>query len=125
MTTFYAVVWMDHSQAHVLMFDKEHVEAQRVKARHQHTPKHGHVGADKDFFQQIAGSLQGVAEVLLTGPANAKIEFRDFCKHHAHAVDKAIVDVVSSDHPSDNQLVAMARQYFLKYDQKASDPSLR
>ncbi len=125
MTTFHAVVWMDHSQAHVLMFDKEHVEAQRVKARHQHTPKHGHVGADKDFFQQIAGSLQGVAEVLLTGPANAKIEFRDFCKHHAHAVDKAIVDVVSSDHPSDNQLVAMARQYFLKYDQKASDPSLR
>ena len=125
MTTFHAVVWMDHSQAHVLMFDKEHVEAQRVKARHQHTPKHGHVGADKDFFQQIAGSLQGVAEVLLTGPANAKIEFRDFCKHNAHAVDKAIVDVVSSDHPSDNQLVAMARQYFLKYDQKASDPSLR
>ena len=125
MTTFHAVVWMDHSQAHVLMFDKEHVDAQRVKARHQHTPKHGHVGADKDFFQQIAGSLQGVAEVLLTGPANAKIEFRDFCKHHAHAVDKAIVDVVSSDHPSDNQLVAMARQYFLKYDQKASDPSLR
>lgn len=125
MTTFHAVVWMDHSQAHVLMFDKEHVEAQRVKARHQHTPKHGHVGADKNFFQQIAGSLQGVAEVLLTGPANAKIEFRDFCKHHEHAVDKAIVDVVSSDHPSDNQLVAMARQYFLKYDQKASDPSLR
>jgi len=125
MSTFHAVVWMDHSQAHVLMFDKEHVEAQRVKARHQHTPKHGHVGADKDFFQQIAGSLQGVAEVLLTGPANAKIEFRDFCKHHAHAVDKAIVDVVSSDHPSVIQLVAMARQYFLKYDQKASDPSLR
>lgn len=125
MTTFHAVVWMDHSQAHVLMFDKEHVEAQRVKARQQHTPKHGHVGADKDFFQQIAGSLSGVSEVLLTGPANAKNEFRDFCKHHAHAVDKAIVDVVSTDHPSDPQLVAMARQYFLKFDQQATDPSLR
>ncbi len=125
MTTFHAVVWMDHSQAHVLMFDQEHVEAQRVKARHQHTPKHGHVGADKDFFQQIAGSLAGVTEVLLTGPAHAKNEFRDFCKHQAHAVDKAIVDVVSTDHPSDAQLVAMARQYFLKYDQKAADPTQR
>lgn len=125
MTTFHAVVWMDHSQAHVLMFDKEHVEAQRVKARHQHTPKHGHVGADKAFFEGIAGSLQGAVEVLLTGPANAKLEFRDYCKHHAHAVDKAIVDVVSSDHPSDPQLVAMARQYFLRYDQKAVDPALR
>ena len=125
MTTFHAVVWMDHSQAHVLMFDKEHVEAQRVKARHQHTPKHGHVGADKDFFQQIATSLEGVSEVLLTGPAKAKIEFRDYCKHNAHAVDKAVVDVVNSDHPTDAQLVAMARQYFLKYDQTAADPTQR
>ena len=54
MTTFHAVVWMDHTQAHVLMFDREHVEAQRVKARSQHTPKHGHVGADKAFFEEIA-----------------------------------------------------------------------
>ena len=125
MTTFHAVVWMDHSQAHVLMFDKEHVEAQRVKARSHHTPKHGHVGADKDFFKQVADALAGVTEVLLTGPANAKIEFRDFCKHNAHAVDKATVDVVSSDHPTDAQLVAMARQYFLKYDQTAADPTQR
>ena len=125
MTTFHAVVWMDHSQAHVLMFDREHVEAQRVKARHQHTPKHGHVGPDKDFFQQIVSSLDGVSEVLLTGPAHAKNEFRDHCKHHAHAVDKSIVDVVNSDHPTDAQLVAMARQYFLKFDQTSADPSQR
>ncbi|QCB47170.1 hypothetical protein [Hydrogenophaga sp. PAMC20947] len=125
MTTFHAIVWMDHSQAHVLMFDREHVEAERIKARSHHTPKHGHVGADKDFFQQIAGALIDVTEVLLTGPANAKLEFRDFCKHQAHAVDKAIVDVVTTDHPSDPQLVAMARQYFLKHDQLAEDPSKR
>jgi stalled ribosome rescue protein Dom34 len=125
MTTFHAVVWMDHTQAHVLMFDKEHVEAQRIKARHQHTPKHGHVGADKDFFKQIATTLDGVTEVLLTGPANAKIEFRDWCKHNAHAVDKSVVDVVNTDHPTDAQVVAMARQYFTKYDQKAVDPAQR
>jgi len=125
MTTFHAVVWMDHSQAQVLMFDREHVEAQRVKARSQHTPKHGHVGADKTFFEEIARALQGVSEVLVAGPAKAKIEFRDFCKHHAHAVDKAIVDVVNADHPTEAQLVAMARQYFLKYDQKAADPTQR
>ncbi len=112
MTTFHAVVWMDHTEAHVLMFDKEHVEAQRIKARSHHTPKHGHVGADKDFFKQIADALTGVAEVLLTGPANAKIEFRDFCKHNAHAIDKAVVEVLTTDHPSDAQVVAMARQYF-------------
>lgn len=125
MTTFHAVVWIDHSEAHVLMFDREHVEAQRVKARSHHTPKHGHVGADKDFFKHVAQALEGVSEILLTGPANAKIEFRDFCKHNVHPVDKCVVDVISSDHPTDAQVVAMARQYFLKYDQTAVDPSQR
>jgi stalled ribosome rescue protein Dom34 len=125
LTTFHAVVWIDHSEAHVLMFDREHVEAQRIKARSHHTPKHGHVGADKDFFSQVAQALEGVSEILLTGPASAKIEFRDFCQHNVHAVDKCIVDVISSDHPTDAQVVAMARQYFLKYDQTAADPSQR
>jgi len=34
----------------------------------------------------------------------------------------AIVDNVASDHPSDPQLVAMARQYFKKLDRMAADP---
>ena len=125
MTTFHAVVWMDHSEAHVLMFDREHVEAQRIKARSHHTLKHGHVSADKDFFKQVAQVLEGVSEILVTGPAKAKIEFRDYCKHNAHAVDKAIVDVITSDHPTDAQVVAMARQYFVKFDQLAADPAQR
>ena len=36
MTTFHAVVWMDHQEAHVLMFDREHVEAHRIKSRSHH-----------------------------------------------------------------------------------------
>ena len=125
MTTFHAVVWMDHSQAHVLMFDRDHVQSQRIKARSHLTPKHGHVGADKDFFSDVARALEGVSEVLVTGPANAKVEFREHCRQHARAVDQAIVGLVTSDHPSDAQVVALAREYFLKHDQQAADPSLR
>jgi hypothetical protein len=73
----------------------------------------------------VADALSGVSEVLLTGPANAKIEFRDFCQHNAHAIDKAVVDVVTTDHPSDAQVVALARQYFTRYDQTAADPGQR
>jgi hypothetical protein len=107
------------------MFDKEEVEVQHIKARHHHTPKHSHIGADKDLFKAIATSLDCVGEVLLTGPANAKIEFRGWCKHNPHAVDKAMVDVVTTDHPTDVQVVAMARQSFLKFDQKAAGPTQR
>jgi len=125
MSTFHAVVWIDHTQAHVLMFDREHVEGQRVKARSQHTPKHGHMSGDKEFFHQVAVALNGVSEVLLTGPAQAKHEFQTYCQQHAQAVGQAVVGVVNSDHPTDGQLVAMARQYFLKYDQLAADPTQR
>jgi stalled ribosome rescue protein Dom34 len=125
MTTFHAIVWIDHSEAHVLLFDREHVEAQRVKARSHLTLKHGKAGADTHFYDQVARALADVREVLVTGPGSAKNEWREHCRQHAPLVDKAVVDVVSSDHPSDAQLVAMARTYFLKFDQAAADPTQR
>lgn len=147
MTTHHAIAWIDGSEAHVLMFDREHVEAQRIKSRThhkatgghvgshrqmhgrgdsasgRHTPEGGHADTAKDYFGQIAQALEGVHEVLLTGPAQTKNEFHDYCKKNAKAVDKAIVGVVATDHPSDPQLVALAKQYFLKFDRMAGDPS--
>jgi stalled ribosome rescue protein Dom34 len=147
MSTFHAVVWLDRREAHVLMFDREHIESERIKSRSHHKSKGGHVGShhdmhgrgasvsgshspegghnssDENFYHEVAQALAGVHEVLVTGPAQAKDEFRAHCKRHDPAVDKAIVDVVSSDHPSDGQLVAMARQYFHKYDLNAGDPT--
>lgn len=39
MTTFHAVVWTDHKSAHVLQFDAEHVEAEKVKSHSHHTAR--------------------------------------------------------------------------------------
>ena len=94
MSTFHAVVWMDHSEAHVVMFDREHTQAQRIKSRSHHK----HPGKDDNnstFFAAIAAALAGT-----------------------------IVDSVATDHPSDAQLVALARQYFRKFDGMATDPSV-
>lgn len=147
MSTFHAVVWLDRQEAHVLMFDREHIEAQRIKSRthhkatgghvgnHQgmhgrgaaasgaHSPQGGHGAGDDSYYHSVAQALQGVHEVLVTGPAQAKDEFRAHCERHDPAVAKTIVAVVSSDHPSDGQLVALARQYFLKHDALGKDPS--
>lgn len=122
MSTYHAVVWMDHSEAHVLMFDREHVEAQRVKSRshHKHQGKTGDVAA---FFTEVAKALQGTHEVLLAGPGKARDEFRDWCAKHAQATARTIVDSVAADHPTDNQLVALGRQYFKKFDNMGADPS--
>ena len=122
MTTFHAVVWLDHQEAHVLMFDREHVAAQRVKSRTHHK----HQGKPHDtahLYADIAKALEGTHEVLVTGPGQARDEFRDWCQdHHTHV---NVVDSVASDHPTDAQLVAMARQYFKKFDQMGADPALK
>jgi len=123
MSTFHAVVWMDHSEAHVLMFDREHIEAQRVKSRSHHK----HQGKAEDnaaYFTEIAKALAGTREVLLTGPGLARNQFRDWVAGNQAALAAGIVDSVSTDHPTDGQLVAMARQYFKKFDNMAADPSV-
>jgi stalled ribosome rescue protein Dom34 len=123
MSTFHAVVWMDHSEAHVVMFDREHMEAQRIKSRSHHK----HQGKAEDnaaFFADITSALVGTHEVLLAGPGIARNQFRDWCSSHRATVAETIVDSVSADHPSDGQLVAMARQYFRKFDSMAADPSM-
>jgi stalled ribosome rescue protein Dom34 len=123
MTTFHAVVWLDHCEAHVVMFDREHVEAQHIKSRSYH--KHqGRVGEDSVFFADIAKALMGTREVLLTGPGMARNQFRDWCNDYQRKLAAGIVDSVASDHPSDGQLAALARRYFKKFDTMAADPSM-
>ena len=123
MTTFHAVVWMDHSEAHVVMFDRDHVEAQKIKSRshHKHQGKADDSGA---FFADVAKALVGTREVLLTGPGLARNQFREWCTDHMVAVAANIVDSIAADHPTDAQLVAQARQYFKKFDNMAADPSM-
>ena len=122
MSTFHAVVWMDHNEAHVLMFDREHVESQRIKSRshHKHQGKSGDAVA---FYGDVAKALAGTHEVLLTGPGSARNEFRDWCKAPAKPTAGVIVDSIVTDHPTDNQLVALAKQYFKKFDAMAADPT--
>jgi stalled ribosome rescue protein Dom34 len=122
MSTFHAVVWMDHQEAHVVMFDREHVEAQRIQSRSHH--KHqGKADDTAAFFAEVAQALTDTHEVLVTGPGLARNEFRDWCAAHQKSTAAIIVDSIASDHPSDTQLVAMAKQYFKKFDAMAADPS--
>ncbi|MBP8149551.1 hypothetical protein [Limnohabitans sp. T6-20] len=122
MSTFHAVVWMDHQEAHVVMFDRAHIQAQRIRSRSHH--KHqGQANDTAAFFADVATALNGTHEVLLTGSGGARNEFRAWCIQNRPTVAQVIVDNVPSDHPTDPQLVALAKQYFKAFDAMAADPS--
>ncbi|MDI9333146.1 MAG: hypothetical protein QM533_02090 [Cytophagales bacterium] len=62
--------------------------------------------------------------MLLTGPGKARDEFQAWCKAHDATTAHVIVGSVTSDHPTDAQVVAMARHYFKGFDFTVQDPSL-
>lgn len=124
MTLFHAVVWIDHQQAQVLQFDAEHVQASKVKAHTHHTAQHGSaVRSQHEFYAQVCGALAGIAEVLVTGSRQAQADFKHYVDKHRPATARQIMGWETVDHPSEKQLVALARKAFLKIDRMAGTPT--
>jgi stalled ribosome rescue protein Dom34 len=120
--TFHAVVWLDHQEAHIAFFDRDHATTQRIhsKSHHKHQGKTTDMNA---YFADIAKAVKDCHEVLLTGPGLTRQQFKDWYVQHAAALSQIVVSSIASDHPTDAQLVAMARQYFKKFDAMAADPT--
>jgi stalled ribosome rescue protein Dom34 len=124
MTMFHAVVWIDHQTAQILQFDAEHVQAQKIKAHSHHTAKHASgVRTQHEFFGQVCDALEGISELLIVGPKTGITDFEHYAKKHRAQTAAHIVGTEVTDHPSEGQLVAMARKYFLKYDRMAGTPT--
>jgi acylphosphatase len=123
-TTFHAVVWIDHAQAQVLQFDTEHVQAQKVKASTQHTRQHGSSArTEHEFFGHVCDALEGIVEVLAVGPKTGLADFRHFVEKHRGETARRIVGYEIEERSTENQLVALARRYFLKYDRVTGTPT--
>lgn len=117
----HAVVWLDHSEAHVLYFNAEESEAETLKAHPRHPRVHANSGDrqaldDRRYFDGISLALAEAHEILIAGPAQEKLALvSHLAKHHPN-VAANIVGIETVDHPSDAQLLAHARKYFLKAD---------
>ncbi len=124
MSLFHAVLNLDHHEAKVLQFDATHVEAERVKAHSHHTKQHGSaVRSEHEFFAEVCTALDGIAEVLVTGSRTALSDFKHYVEKHRPALAPNIVGYETVDQPSDKQLVAMARSYFVKHDRMNGVPT--
>lgn len=122
---YHAVVWLDHAEAHVMHFTREEVEKQLILPADPHKNLHiksGKMGSgkaheDQNYYHDIASALDGASEVLVVGPANAKLQFIKHIQGHDRDLIDKIIGVETVDHPTDSQVVAYARKYFLDKDQ--------
>jgi hypothetical protein len=125
MSLTHAVVWVDHQSAQVLRFDAEHVEASKIRAHTYHTAQHGSaVRSQHEFFGEVCIALVGIGEVLVVGSHTSLADFRHYVEKHRPQVAASISAYEVADHPTEKQLVALARKIFLKHDQMTGSAPL-
>jgi hypothetical protein len=118
MGLFHAVVWLDHQNARILSFDDLHIETHKVHEHRHNTAQHGSEVRDSHvFWGEVCDRLDAAGEVIVTGSHTALADFRRYVeRHRPHSVARMVAYEVV-DHPTDHQLVALARSHFLRHDQ--------
>jgi stalled ribosome rescue protein Dom34 len=125
---YHAIVWIDHQQAKIFQFNVTDVDSTTVRSSHPHQHIHhkanagdsGHVPVDQQFLERVAQALMHAGAILITGPANAKQELRAHIERAHAELAKRISGTETLDHPSDGQLVALARKFFKADDRMRS-----
>ena len=124
MSHYHAVVWLDHNEARVMHISPDDVEKSVVNPATPHRNLHRKRGSvsgsrqpeDQHYYHEVVEALGGASEILIVGPGQAKLELIKHIHSHDHEVVSKVVGVESVDHPSDAQLVAHARKYFVAKD---------
>jgi hypothetical protein len=118
MSLFHAVAFVDHQSAQVLQFGSDQVVERKVHEHLHFTRQHNSgVRSEHEFFGAVCDAFDGIAEVLVTGGHTGLADFRHYVEKHRPLTAARIVGYEVVDHPTENQLVALARKHFVKYDQ--------
>lgn len=125
---YHTIVWIDHQQAKIFQFDATDVDSTVVRSSHPHQHIHhkanagdsGHAPVDTAFLKQVADSLSSAGTILITGPANAKQELTTYLAEKQPAVAARVAGVEPLDHPSDGELLNLARSFFKAADRMRS-----
>lgn len=82
----------------------------------------GRQAEDKTYYHAVVEALKGAQEILVVGPAQAKLHLIKHIQAHDQGMADKVVGVETIDHPSDAQLVAYARKYFVAKDRMLAQP---
>jgi stalled ribosome rescue protein Dom34 len=125
MSYLHAIVWIDHEQARITHFNDDAAERMVLhsthrpgKIHHKHGPSGsaGHEPEDTPYLHAVAQALQGATEILIVGPGTEKNELVKHLERHDKPIAERVVAVQTVDHPTDGQLLALARKYFRAAD---------
>ncbi len=115
------VIWLDSEQAQIFALKTSGIDKVQVKKTvHDHHTQHkkdGHGDQDETrMYREISERLLKSGKILIVGPGQAKNRFKSFLEEHsANDIAKNVVGVETCDHPTENQILAIARKFYVNY----------
>ena len=126
MALSHAVAWIDHHTAQVLQIDAEQVLDRKVTEHVRYTRQHGsNVRSEHGFFAEVCNAPQaGIESVLVAGSHTAQADFRRDVEKHRPAVAAQIAGWETINHPTEGEIVKMAREFFVKRGELVATPRM-
>ena len=113
----HAVLWLDHNHADLIQFNSEQVTSTKVKEHAHGTGQHqSGVRTQHEYFGAVCDALAGITYVLVAAAGKAQSDFRGYVEKHRTAILPQLAGWETVDHPSEGELVALARVFFAGHD---------
>lgn len=127
---YHALVWIDHQEARIFHFNAAEVERTSVRSSHPQQHLHhkantrgsGHAPVEEGFLERVVQALGHAGAILITGPGSARKELAAHIARVHPQLAVRISGVAPLDHPSDGQLLALARRFFRADDRMHAVP---
>lgn len=121
-TTKQLGIWMDHSVAYLMEYDKDGLSTATLQPRNDEADKSFNAHDESiiqnkeqnqlaSFFKSISEVIGVYDEILLFGPTDAKTELFNVLKNDRH-FENIKIELKPSDKMTDNQMHAFVNEHF-------------
>lgn len=107
-------IWMDHANAHLMVFTTDPIETKTIESSFTHETKEASFEKSESlmhnkeqheqlkYYKDLGNVIKEYSEVVLFGPTDAKTELYNILKADTH-FEKIIISVRQTDKMTENQ----------------------
>ena len=112
----HAVLWLDHHHASVIQFNDDELQTKHLKdSPHDTGKRESEVRTQHEFFGKVCDALLGINGVLVTGSHIVQANFKHYVEKHRAMITPHIAGWETVDHPTEPELVALAKKFFVAH----------
>lgn len=127
-------IWLDKNQAHVVVLENNNETLKTIPSNIEHFNVRGGSGTRlkggpqdvvqdskylerekhqfRNYFNEIIPEIEDAENIVIFGPAEAKIKFKKELEENHKNVDEKVSKVETADSMTNNQVIAWVRDFY-------------